>query len=1170
MLSRGSPLDGADHQEVVLKSSIKLMGMFAGLAVGMVTSHASAEDRYPGLIQYPAVSPDGQTIVFSAAGDLWAIKKSGGVAARLTAHPAIEGRARFNAEGNRLAFESNRGGVANIFLAEVQGSGQSTVLNGINRVTTSDRTQWLGGFSADGQSVLFSAYLYPEVYRQPRMYSAPINGGAMTDLTGAFGRAPTLGQHDNSIYFMRGYYYPHRWVYEGSGNLDIWKYSPEENEFTQMTGYEGHDMDPCPLPDGSMVYLSSKDGQYNLYKMNEGKSDHKGRNSGKQLTNFKPQNGEQTIMGGVRDLAVSDDGSTAVLVVQNTLYTLDLNDSKALPIAVHVSMGADTDRDMIRSMDVSKRASEAAVHPSGDAVAVVARNELFVRSTADEHPSRRITNSPVRERDIVWSPDGEVLYFTADDEESLGSIYAARVTLSSEDLKPEEPVEDEAEEVEASEDLDEAESEATLETEADSEDTTEESGGESDEADEEPEVEKIDHAARWAGALRFEITEVVSGTQLAFAPTPSPDGKTLMYKRDRGDVVLRDLESGDERILLESWSDPEIQWASDSTHVIYSDTDLNFNSDIFLLDTRLNDDGELGQSINLTRHPDIDHSPQLSADGKVLTFLSDRGSNNWEWDVYAINLDRDLDGMRKYELDSYSADAVKAAKKREPLDPNDPPEIEPLEFDVDDAYLRVRRLTSTPESENNLVMSPAGDRIAFTVDRNFVSVDRFGKEQKTIHSGSISDPRVSLDGASVSFVSGGQSMSSGMKGGESTTYGIDGQINIDSMAELDQKYKEASQRFGMNFYHPTLKGLDWDAITSQYHELVMQTRTNQAFQRIMNYLFGELDGSHTGIGGGEGFSASTTARNGYLGIDTTPVSNGYRVDRIYSHGAMDRMDDGVQVGDILVAIGDHRIEDTHTRDLHNSLAGLSGSEVLVEYITTNDESGESETKFGMVTPASYSANSIIRYRQEVLDRQQEVDEMSNGKLGYLHIRSMGEASVRDFERDLFAAAEGKDGLVIDVRDNGGGWTTDILLASLTAPTHAYTIPRGANPEDVRPDSYPRDRRLIYAYSRPIVVLINENSFSNAEIFAHSIRTADRGRLVGVPTFGGVISTGSFSLIDGTRVRRPFRGWYLPDGTDMENNGAEPDVYIRQTPSDEASGKDPQLEAAVKDLLKSIK
>ena len=119
---------------------------------------------------------------------------------------------------------------------------------------------------------------------------------------------------------------------------------------------------------------------------------------------------------------------------------------------------------------------------------------------------------------------------------------------------------------------------------------------------------------------------------------------------------------------------------------------------------------------------------------------------------------------------------------------------------------------------------------------------------------------------------------------------------------------------------------------------------------------------------------------------------------------------------------------------------------------------------------------------------------------------------------------------------------------------------------MRKDVYPRDRRLIYAWTRPINVLINQNSFSNAEIFAHAIKTIDRGKLIGTATFGGVISTGAATLIDGTTVRTPFRGWYLPDGRDLENNGAKPDVDVPQEPQDEAAERDPQLEAAVKELL----
>jgi tricorn protease len=211
----------------------------------------------------------------------------------------------------------------------------------------------------------------------------------------------------------------------------------------------------------------------------------------------------------------------------------------------------------------------------------------------------------------------------------------------------------------------------------------------------------------------------------------------------------------------------------------------------------------------------------------------------------------------------------------------------------------------------------------------------------------------------------------------------------------------------------------------------------------------------------------------------------------------------------------------------------------------------------------------LAYEDDVRQRRARVEELSEGRLGYLHIRGMSTPSVRDFEHDLHAAAAGKDGLVIDVRDNGGGSTADILLASLTAPRHAWTLPRGADPDTTPRDAYPRDRRLIHGYSRPIVVLVNEYSFSNAEIFAHAIKTTGRGRLVGTATFGGVISTGGTTLVDGTRVRLPFRGWFLPDGTDMENHGAVPDLDVPRLPGDEAAGVDMQLERATSDLLSRL-
>ena len=169
-----------------------------------------------------------------------------------------------------------------------------------------------------------------------------------------------------------------------------------------------------------------------------------------------------------------------------------------------------------------------------------------------------------------------------------------------------------------------------------------------------------------------------------------------------------------------------------------------------------------------------------------------------------------------------------------------------------------------------------------------------------------------------------------------------------------------------------------------------------------------------------------------------------------------------------------------------------------------------------------------------------------------------------FEREIYAQGVGKDGLVIDVRNNGGGFTADHLLTVLIAPNHARTVPRGGG------IGYPGDRRVYATWDKPIVVLCNQNSFSNAEIFSHAIKNLGRGKLVGVPTAGGVISTGSKSIMDVGSIRMPFRGWYLPNGEDMERNGAVPHHIIWPLPGELSAGKDRQLMKAVEVLLEDVK
>ena len=218
----------------------------------------------------------------------------------------------------------------------------------------------------------------------------------------------------------------------------------------------------------------------------------------------------------------------------------------------------------------------------------------------------------------------------------------------------------------------------------------------------------------------------------------------------------------------------------------------------------------------------------------------------------------------------------------------------------------------------------------------------------------------------------------------------------------------------------------------------------------------------------------------------------------------------------------------------------------------------------VIRPVGADAFRDLQYEAWVRDNARYVTAQSGGRVGYLHIRSMDENSFQTFERDLYAAAHGRAALIIDVRNNGGGWTADWVLAVLNVRRHAYTISRGGQP------GYPHDRLVFYAWTRPAVLLCNQYSFSNAEILAHAFKNLGRGPLVGMPTWGGVISTGSYTLLDGALVRMPERGWYtLPDGIDMENNGAEPDVRVPETPADEAAGTRPQLDAAIRAALAQI-
>lgn len=1178
-----------------------------------------------GLIQFPSVSPDGQFIVFSAAGDLWAVPRAGGMAVRLTSHPADDRRSVFSPDGKWLAFESDRDGPRTIYIASVERSATGMGLGPVRRVTTTDRLQNLTGFTPDSKFVTFSATNEPSIYRSNRLYKAPVDGGPIERLTGAFGTFPRVSPDGSFVVFTHGRADFTRPQYDGSGAPDIWRMNTPTGQFERVTLDARSDADAWPLPDGSIVYLSSKSGEYNIRRIPAGKTDA----DATDLTNFQPTPEQITIGHGVRDLAVNAAGDTAAFVVWDTLYTLDLKTPGAKPQPVKVTLSADfADLDTQR-LNLGKEITEAVVSPDGKTLAVVARGQVFVRCTDENFPTRRVTSGTGRARGISWSPDNRVLYFASDDTGTY-KLYYATVALAKSDLSPAEEKKEEKKDEKKAEAKPDAKPEEKKEEKKN--DKSADAKAEPKKEEKKDEKPKVDFAKRWSEAVTFTVhpldpvglapgkNDGVFGPEYR-DPIPSPDGKQLIFTRGLGDAVLMDLFTKNCRVLWAGWNAPDVQWAPDSRHIVYAVEDLDFNSDIWLFDTKAGEDGKSAAPINLTRHPDLDVSPRLSADGKVLYFQSERGEQNFQYQVYAVALDKSLDALRPYELEDYFKKAAEAAKKRKPIDPVEwdkpapapapaapapdgaekkaeekkeekkPDAPKPLRFDAEDAYLRLRRVTNgIPLPSPLLAITPGGDRVIFSAagepDPSLVSVSYKGEDRKTIQAGAVSDVSVTLTGDKVYFVRQGSVSSAPPSGGKVDALPIDAPYLLDVARQQRQKFMEAARILGNQFYHPTLKGLNWTGLADRYVKLAENTRTVGEFERVTMMLFGELEGSHVGVFPPPG-SAPAPIGTGYLGVDTKPVPGGYEVTRILPRSPADNSQAGdekvkamrLAVGDIITSIDGEPLAEnagSYPRiDLAAALTGRANKETLIGFTRASDTPDPStnavKPRAMLLVPMSSAADTDLRYYDEAQRRGQLVDKLSGGKIGYLHIRAMGQPSVDDYERDLFAAADGKLGLIIDVRDNGGGSTADILLASLTAPRHAFAIQRGADPESVKKDAYPRDRRLIYGYSREISVLINENSFSNAEIFAHAIKTIGRGKLVGTPTYGGVISTGAASLIDGTAVRTPGRGWYISkDHKDMENNGAKPDISVPQTPADEAAEVDAQLKAAVEELLQRAK
>ncbi len=667
-------------------------------------------------------------------------------------------------------------------------------------------------------------------------------------------------------------------------------------------------------------------------------------------------------------------------------------------------------------------------------------------------------------------------------------------------------------------------------------------------------------------SLKHQITQITKTTEDESSPVVSPDNKKIAYVNGRGTFVVADISADgkltNEKILSEGWNSPsDIAWSPDSKYLAYSQSDLYFNQEVFI---RTADNSS--KPVNVTMHPRGDSNPFWSADGSKLGFVSERSAARSAdvWFVWLKKEDWEKETQDWQEKETPAADA-KPDKKG----------VKPIVIDFENIHERVVQVTNFPGNESEFVISKDGETFFYTTTsssakgRDLFSIKWDGKELKEITKGGSNPNSLTLDkeGKYIYYTKMGGALSRvDVKTGLSEPMPFVAKMKIDYLAERTQVFEEAWRTIRDGFYDPKFHGNNWLQLHDKYKERCINASTSNDFRDMFNLLLGELNSSHMGLTAPD---RAETQREitGLVGTELIPTSTGMKVNHVVPETPVTKSKSLINEGEVITAVNGQVVSESE--NFYGLLNGLANEKVLLNVSDANGKNRE------VVVRLTQSISDNL-YNEWVDSRKKLVEKFSNGRLGYIHIKGMDFPSFEVVEREFTAAGYGKEGILIDVRYNGGGSTTDYLMTILNYKQHAYTIPRGAS-TDLEKDKkkfreyYPIGERLVYAaWTKPSIALCNEGSYSNAEIFSHAYKSLGIGKLVGLPTNGSVISTGGKSLMDGSFVRLPGRGWYTK-ATDknQELGAAIPDIIVENTPDWIAKGTDEQLKVAVDTLLKDI-
>jgi tricorn protease len=618
-------------------------------------------------------------------------------------------------------------------------------------------------------------------------------------------------------------------------------------------------------------------------------------------------------------------------------------------------------------------------------------------------------------------------------------------------------------------------------------------------------------------------SEDVTGLRL------SPDGKQLTFwvSGPEGGLWLWTLATGAARRIVKvpgsHGHGGTYAWSPDQKWIAYSSQGESHAWNIWIVPV------SGGAPVNITRLYAHHSQPIWSPDGKYLFFQSNREGDG----LYVLPLAREP--ARADDTD------IKFTKPTNQIE---------VVIHVDDISRRIRKLAGqSPQAD--LTVTPEG-QILFLSQGDIWSVSYDGKEVRRLTSGGEKTQlRVSTDGRTLYFVQKGElwTISHDGKNPQKITFSADWERDLD--AERQAAFTQFWRSYHLAFYDPNFHGRDWEAIRSRYEPRLAGVETREEFAALLQMMVGELETSHAEVKPAPGGPKAPVTPHLGFAVDYAHPGPGLKVGRVPDGAPASYPETQIKTGEFILAINGQTVRpDEHLYQLIND---KQNREFEFRVNSRPDEEGSRTVKYKVLSQEEWSE---LNYQNRVEQLRQYVHAQSKGRIGYVHMSAMAPPNQIRFEREIYEYMIGKEAMIVDLRFNTGGNIADNLVDWLERKPHGFLRPRDRAPY------YAPDR----AWDKPIIVVMNEHSYSNAEIFAYAMRARHLARLVGQPTPGYVIWTDSLQLVNGTSARIPQSGFYRLDGSPQEGHGEVPDFLVPLPPADWLAGRDPQLDKALELLL----